>query len=52
VIAVVPTLTDELRPVVRAQLTPAGARRAGWLFDGGTGPPSESDEDGDGSWVA
>lgn len=52
VIAVVPTLTDDLRPVVRVRLTPAGARRAGWLFDGDIGPPSEPDEGGDGSWVA
>lgn len=52
VIAVVPTLTEDLRPVVRVQLTPVGARRAGWLFDGGPGPPSEVDEGGDGSWVA
>lgn len=52
VIAVVPTLTDDLRPVVRVQLTPAGAQRASWLFDGGTDPPSKSDESGDGSWVA
>jgi hypothetical protein len=52
VIAVVPTLTEDLRAVVRVQLTPAGARRAGWLFDGGTDPPSEVDKGGDGSWVA
>lgn len=52
VIAVVPTLTDDLRPVVRVQLTPAGACRAGWLFDGGIGPPGEPDKDGDGSCVA
>lgn len=52
VIAVVLTLTEDLRPVMRVQLTPAGARWAGWLFDGGTGPPSEADESGDGSWVA
>lgn len=52
VIAVVPTLTEDVRPVVRVQLTPAGARGAGWLFDGRTGSPSEVDESGDGSWVA
>ena len=52
VIAVVPTLTEDLRPVVRVQLTSEGARRAGWLFDGGTGPPSEVEQGGGGSWVA
>jgi hypothetical protein len=52
VIAVVPTLTQDMRAAVRVRLTPAGARRAGWLFDGGTSPPSEVDIGGDGSWVA
>jgi hypothetical protein len=52
VIAVVPTLTDDLRPVVRVQLTPAGARLSRWLFESGTGPPSESDERGGDSSVA
>ena len=52
VIAVVPTLTDDLRPVVRVRLTPTGGRHARWLFGVETGPPSESDEGGDDSWVA
>lgn len=40
VVAVVPSLGEDLRPVVRVQLTPSGAARAGWLFDrSGAGPP-------------
>lgn len=52
VIAVVATLTDDLRPIVRVQLTQAGALQAEWLFNGGAGPPSKVDEGGDDSWAA
>lgn len=51
VIAVTPTLTVELRPVVRVQFTRAGADEARWLFSEWADPPSGSDNGG-GSWVA
>lgn len=50
VLRVIPSLTAELRPVARVQLTRAGARLVGWLLDSGANPPSE--QDGDGSRVA
>lgn len=49
VISVMPSLTSDLRPVARLQLTAKGARIAGWLFCSDSGPPSERD---DGSQVA
>lgn len=52
VIAAVPTLTSDLRPVVRVRLTPTGARQARWLFGDHADPLSESDDSGDSSRLA
>jgi len=52
VIAVIPTLTDDMRAVVRVQLTPMGVHRSRWLFENAAGRPSEADERGGGSSVA
>lgn len=50
VIAVVPSLTADLRPVARLELTPEGARRVGWLFARQADPSLV--ERGDGTNVA